>query len=126
MGFVKETVGIILIIVFVILIEIITAKITNSSLEKLDNKIVIIEKQEKEEDLKESITNLSRIWENEEKKLSCYMEHDELEDISKNVDSLVFCIENNEKDSIKEKLNEIKFKMEHIKNKQKIKLKNIF
>lgn len=126
MRFLKETIGVILIIVFVISIEIITEKITNNSLKALSQKIEIIEEQENDEDLKSSISKLSETWKNEEAKLSCYMEHDEVEEISKIINSLEFSAKNSDNEKIEEEINEIKFKMEHIKNKQKVKLKNIF
>lgn len=126
MHFMKETIGMILILVFVISIEIIITKITNDSLDTVNSEIGIIEKQESKDDLKDAIKSFSKTWEEEEKKLSCFMEHNELEEITKNVNSLVFSIENGKEESIKEKINDIKFKMEHIKNKQKIKLENIF
>lgn len=126
MRFVKETIGLILILVFVILIEIITSKVTENALNLLSSKIEVIENQESRENLKIAINDLSETWKNELSKLSYYMEHDELKDISKSMNLLVFSSENNDKDTIEEELNEIKFKMEHIKNKQKIKFENIF
>lgn len=126
MQFIKETIGIILIILFVIIIEIITMKVTNNSLNRVNDELGLIESESNENELKSKINNFSNSWKNEEKKLSCFMEHNELEEITKEVNSLVFAIENGKKETIKEKLDNIKFKMEHIKNKQKIKIENIF
>ena len=126
MQFIKETIGIILIILFVIIIEIITMKVTNNSLNRVNDELELIESESNENELKSKINNFSNSWKNEEKKLSCFMEHNELEEITKEVNSLVFAIENGKKETIKEKLDNIKFKMEHIKNKQKIKIENIF
>ena len=125
MHFIKETIGIILIIVFVISIEIITEKITNNSLRVISQKITNIE-ENGEEKIEESVNKLSETWKNEEAKLSCYMEHDELEEISKLINSLKFSSKKNDTEKIEENIDEIKFKMEHIKNKQKVKIKNIF
>ena len=125
MRFMKETIGIILIIVFVISIEIITEKITNNSLRVISQKITNIE-ENGEEKIEESVNKLSETWKNEEAKLSCYMEHDELEEISKLINSLKFSSKKNDTEKIEENIDEIKFKMEHIKNKQKVKIKNIF
>ena len=85
MHFIKETIGIILIIVFVISIEIITEKITNNSLRVISQEITNIE-ENGEEKIEESVNKLSETWKNEEAKLSCYMEHDELEEISQEID----------------------------------------
>ena len=125
MHFIKETIGIILIIVFVISIEIITEKITNNSLRVISQEITNIE-ENGEEKIEESVNKLSETWKNEEAKLSCYMEHDELEEISKLINSLKFSSKKNDTEKIEENIDEIKFKMEHIKKKQKIKIKNIF
>lgn len=125
MRFIKETIGIILIIVFVISIEIITEKITNNSLRVISQEITNIE-ENGEEKIEECVNKLSETWKNEEAKLSCYMEHDELEEISKLINSLKFSSKKNDTEKIEENIDEIKFKMEHIKNKQKVKIKNIF
>lgn len=125
MRFIKETIGIILIIVFVISIEIITEKITNNSLRVISQEITNIE-ENGEEKIEENVNKLSEAWKNEESKLSCYMEHDELEEISKLINSLKFSSKKNDTEKIEENIDEIKFKMEHIKNKQKVKIKNIF
>lgn len=124
MRFIKETIGIVLIIVFVICIEIITGKITNNSLQNISKEIEKVETEEVE--TQNAVSSLSEVWKVEESKLSCYMEHDELEEISKLINSLEFYSKNNDMESIDEEINEIKFKLEHIKNKQKVKIKNIF
>lgn len=124
MRFIKETIGIVLIIVFVICIEIITGKITNNSLQNISKEIEKVEKEEVE--AQNAVSSLSEVWKVEESKLSCYMEHDELEEISKLINSLEFYSKSNDIESIDEEINEIKFKLEHIKNKQKVKIKNIF
>lgn len=126
MRFVKEFIGLALIIVFVITIEIITVKTTKDSLKNIDGKISQVQKWESDEQLETSIKELSNSWKIEEKKMSCYIEHNELEEITKLINSLEFQIEDNKKDNINQTIDEIKFKMEHIENKQKIKLENIF
>ena len=54
------------------------------------------------------------------------MEHDELEKVGVLVDNIKSDIANDSMDEINEKVDEIKFLLEHVKNKQKIELKNIF
>lgn len=124
MRFIKESIGILIIVLFVIFIEIITENITNKSLDKINLKIQSLENSNN--DIQKEVEEFSKVWEKEEKKLSCYMEHNELEEISKNVNNLVFLVQNKKMENIKEKINEIEFKMEHIKNKQRLKLENIF
>lgn len=124
MQFVRETIGVILIIVFVISIEIITQKITNTSIKIMNQEIEKVEKEE--EKIEVAVSKLSETWKNEEAKLSCYMEHDELEEISKLINSLEIFSNNDDKEKMNQNIHEIKFKMEHIKNKQNIKIQNIF
>lgn len=126
MHFVKEIIGIISILVFIILIEIITNTVTNNSVKIIEDKIKIVSEQEDYEKIKDSIYDLSKSWEKEEVKLTCYMEHDELEEISKCVNALVFESKDGTKKNIDEELDKMKFKMNHIKDKQKVKIKNIF
>lgn len=126
MRFMKEGIGILLIIIFVISIEIITGKITNNSLKSLEGEISAIEERKNDDHLKELVDNLSETWDICEKKLSYYMEHDELEEISKIVTSMVFSVNNDENKEIWKEIDEMKFKVEHIKDKQKIKFENIF
>lgn len=124
MHFLKESIGIVIIVVFIIFMEIITNKITQESLDNINTKIEFVLADD--ENIKEKVNDLSNAWYEEESKLSCYMEHDELEEISKSINSLVFYSENNDKEHIKEQISKIRFKMEHIEDKQKIKLENIF
>lgn len=126
MRFIKETIGLILIIIFIITIEIITTKFTNNSLGLINSEIETIQKIDDKKDLKERIEKLFKIWEEEAKKLSCYIEHDELEEISNNIKSLVYDSKNNDEEAMEKNLNQIKFKMEKIKNNQKLNIENIF
>lgn len=126
MRFLKEYVIIVLIIIFVIVIEVITNTITGKSISDINNSIEEVENSLDGEEAKGKIKELCSSWKNEEKKLSYYMEHNELEKVGKLVDNVKSDIENDNTEDVKQELDEIKFLLEHIKDKQKLQLKNIF
>lgn len=126
MRFLKEYVILIFIIVFVILIEFITVKITQDFLEEINKKIEELEYSiETDENIKK-VEELSELWKNKENKLEYFMQHKELEEISSKIAAAKANIENNDIDEAKEKIDEIKFRVEHIKNIQKVNMRNIF
>lgn len=126
MRFLREIIILILILVFVIATQNITRNITEKSLKKLEDKIADVEKSVYSENKENKIEELSNIWKNEESKLAYYMEHNELEEISSKMTNSKKSIENEKIDEAIEYLDEIKFRIEHIKNKQKLEFKNIF
>lgn len=126
MRFFKEYVILFFIILFVILIEIITDNITHKSISDIDDKIKEVESALDTEEAENKIEKLCSSWKKEEKKLAFYMEHDELEKVGVLVNNIKANIETESMEEINEEVNEIKFLLEHVKNKQKIELKNIF
>ena len=130
MRFLKEYVILFFIIVFVILIEFITGKITNKSLEGINYYISNLEEGINNNDNIESkMEELSNKWYKDEIILSYYMEHNELEKISTNMNELrvnLRNISNNNYAEIKVLIDEIKYRLEYIKSKQKLGLKNVF
>ncbi len=126
MRFLKEYVIIFLIIVFVILIEIITNSITNKSISDLRNNIQKLEETLGTEESNKKIEELCSSWKQEQDKLSFYMEHDELEKVGVLVDNVKSDIKNENTEDVNQELDEIKFLLEHVKDKQKLQLKNIF
>lgn len=74
----------------------------------------------------EDIGNLKDDWFKEEKKLSFFAEHDELEKISYAITILEENAINNEYNNALENLIEAKYWLEHVKEKDSFRLKNIF
>ena len=93
---------------------------------KVDNEIIGVFTNYINENNESEIKELSEIWKNEESKLAFYMEHNELEQISSKMTNAKISIENDNLNEAILFLDEIKFRIEHIKNKQKMELKNIF
>ena len=126
MRFIRELIILILIIVFVIVIDNITQNITEKSLKNISLKINEVENNLYQENNESEIKELSEIWKNEESKLAFYMENNELEQISSKMTNAKISIENDDLNEAILFLDEIKFRIEHIKNKQKMEFKNIF
>lgn len=126
MRFLKEYTIIFLIIIFVIAIEIVTDNITQKSISDINKSIQELERTLETEQSKEQIQKLCQAWKREKDKLSFYMEHDELEKVGVLVDNVKSDIENENTEDVKQELDEIKFLLDHVKDKQKLQLKNIF
>ncbi|MGN1298613.1 MAG: DUF4363 family protein [Candidatus Scatovivens sp.] len=124
----KQTIIIIIVIVFVILLDIITNNITKKSIENISKKLDEIEDYI-ESDSKKSNEEAKKInddWKKLEDKLSFYLEHDELEKVSININLLKKQIQIEEFEDAKESITEVKYLLKHIEEKQKLKVKNIF
>ena len=126
MRFIRELIILILIIVFVIVIDNITQNITEKSLKNISLKINEVENNLYQENNESEIKEITKIKKNEESKLAFYMEHNELEQISSKMTNAKISIENDDLNEAILFLDEIKFRIEHIKNKQKMEFKNIF
>ena len=142
----------IIILIIIIALELITNFIANrsidSSLGKLSELKENLQNVEKNEELTlslenkneleleevdkeidgiiEDIGNLKNDWFKEEKKLSFFAEHDELEKISYAITILEENAINNEYNNALENLVEAKYWLEHVKEKDSFRLKNIF
>lgn len=94
----------------------------------LENKNELeLEEVDKEIDgIVEDIGDLKNDWFKEEKKLSFFAEHDELEKISYAITILEENAINNEYNNALENLVEAKYWLEHVKEKDSFRLKNIF
>lgn len=129
MKFLKEYVMIIIIIVFVILIEIITSIITTKIVENLHYYIDLVEDGVDNNNVGDRMEELSSEWQKSEIKLAFFMEHNELEKINADIINLRSNVKNrnnNNYEDIKEIIDEINYRLEYVKNKQKLSLKNIF
>lgn len=123
----KDIITIIIIIVFIVGINTITDKIMNDAVYEIRSITGIIEEKLNQKIIDiESIKKLDKKWEEKEKLLSYFSEHDELEKVTKEMKDLLVSSDNKLEDEIKEELEQIKFLLSHIEEKNKLKLKNIF
>ena len=132
MRFLKEIVVLILITVFLVVSDIYISNFTKESIAKIEGKVDEImenalseENYKKEEELKK-IETFEKEWKDIEDNLAYFTEHEELEKVSVTIAMLKANVEADMKEDAYEKMKEIKFRIEHIKTKQKLKLNNIF
>ena len=142
----------IIILIIIIALEIITNFIANRSIDSILGKLSELKEKlqnvEKNEELTLSLENKNELeleevdkeidgiiedigdlkndWFKEEKKLSFFAEHDELEKISYAITILEENAINNEYNNALENLVEAKYWLEHVKEKDSFRLKNIF
>ena len=132
MRFLKETIALILIIIFLIVSDVYISKYTKESISEIESKVDEIienalsnENYVKEEQL-EKVKKFSDDWKKIEDRLAYFTEHDELEKVGDTISLLQANVEADMKEDAYEKMKEIKFRIEHIKTKQKFTLNNLF
>lgn len=124
----KEIIISIVILIFIIGLDVVTQNYTKetviSTSEKLSNLKEKINNNEKNisNDLEEIYNN----WEERREKLAYFIEHDELEKVETNLTNIRSFIEEDELAMAINEVDEAKFILEHIKEKNALELENIF
>ncbi len=131
MRFLKEVLALSFIVIFLFVSDILIFRFTNKSIEKMDEKIgeiieIVYNETYEKEILLQKIESFENDWKNIEEKLSYFSEHEELEKVSVTTTLMKANVQMDAKEDAYEKMEEIKFRIEHIKNKQRFKLNNIF
>ena len=132
MRFFKEIIALIFIIAFLIISDEYVSRYTQSAIEEMDKKtdeiinLVLNHEEYNEEDSLNKINDFEKEWKEVEDKLAYFSEHDELEKVSVSITLMKANMEMNMKEDAYEKMQEIKFRIEHIKTKQKFALNNLF
>lgn len=137
----KEIILIIGILVFIIILEIVTNIVTEKSVEFIEKEIIEIntdmsnikninsessENEKLKKDLEKKIKNLKKDWFLMQDKLCIFSEHNELEKVSKCLICLEENFRNEEYNIALENGSEFLYWLNHIKEKDKLELKNIF
>lgn len=127
MKYKTEIIMLVIIFSIITILEVFTCKNTDKVLEKMTNDLNSL----KEEIVvlnfdNNKIDNIHNYWKDEIKVLALYIEHDELEKVSNVVTKLDENISSNQKDDSLENIEEIKFLLEHIKNKTVLSIQNVF
>lgn len=119
----------IIIILFssITILDIYTKKNTEHVFSLLETKLIELKSSiEKDSFDIEKMKEINDIWNDKLKILSLYLEHDELEKVG-NVNVRLFeNVKNNEKEIALENIEEIKFLLEHIKNKSRLTIEGVF
>lgn len=129
MRFLKEYVIIAVILIIIIVIEIMTNKTLNNSIDWINDRITSIEnkiKEKNEQEAEKEFDNLKHEWKEKDDKLSIFIEHNELEKISKNITIIDANFKTNDTDKCLENIAELRFILDHIREKNQLKLKNLF
>ena len=129
MGFLREYCIIIVILVIVFVIDYVTDKNLSDSICWMRDGIVSVEnkcKEEKESEAQEEFSELKQRWKEEEKGLALFVEHNELEKVSGDIVLIESNFETNDTDELFQNIANLKFMLEHIEEKNRLKLKNVF
>ena len=120
----------IIVIIFVIILNTITARYTKNSAIMIGDKLNEIKEKIKQEKNKSEIYNdiqkLKENWEERNDKLAYYIEHDELEKVHLYIVGLESSLESEEYGEAIEELDKCKFILKHIEEKYSFSMKNIF
>ena len=125
----RETIICIIIIITIVGLDIYTQNFTSKSVEEIIsifNKIEESISKRNIEQMNNEINNISTKWEEKQKKLAYYIEHDELEKVHTAVVIMKSYAETENFSSAMAALEEGKFVLEHIQEKNAFNLKNIF
>ena len=125
----KEAVICIVIVIGIFGLEIFTQKFTSKTVNEITEMFSEVEESITKKDTKkinEEIKNIGDKWEDEQKKLAYYIEHDELEKVHTAIVKMKSYIETENFSEAMAELEEGKFVLEHIQEKNSFNLQNIF
>lgn len=126
---VKEIIIIILVITLIISLDIITNRYTTYAADELSNKLYTLRENiisKDKENIDKQVKEIDAIWDEYNKKLSYYMEHDELEKVGNSLTALEAHIEVKEYNDAIENLDESIFILQHIQEKERFSIRSIF
>lgn len=123
----KEIIISITIIVVIVSLDFFTQNYANESIKQTTTMLNDLkEKIKKGEDSTNNVDGLVANWENRRKKLAYFIEHDELEKVDTNLTNLKSYIEVSDFDMAINSIDESKYILEHIKQKNSFSLVNVF
>ena len=126
---VKEIIIIILVITLIISLDIITNRYTTYAADELSNKLYTLRENiisKDKENIDKQVKEIDAIWDEYNKKLSYYMEHDELKKVGNSLTALEAHIEVKEYNDAIENLDESIFILQHIQEKERFSIRSIF
>ena len=125
----KEIVTCIIIIVLIVCLDLFTQNYTKQSVETITEELALIKEEMtlgNKEKTKEKIDELNQKWKEKHDKLAYYIEHDELEKVDTAIVNMKSYFETEDFSSASAELEEGKFILEHIEDKNSFNLQNIF
>ena len=124
----KEIIISVIIVFFIISLDIVTQNYTKETVVNTSEKLSNLKEKMKntEENISNDIEKIYANWEERRKKLAYFIEHDELEKVEINLTNIRSFIEEDELAMAINEVDEAKFILEHIKEKNALELENIF
>ena len=124
----KEIIISIMIIVIIFSLDFLTTSYTDESIKQTTIMLDSLKEKIKngEDSTNKNIEELIDSWWNKRKKLSYFIEHDELEKVDTNLTNLKSYIEVSDYDMAINSIDEAKYILEHIKQKNSFSLANVF
>ncbi len=126
----KEIIIIVLIVILILVGNVITQNYTKDTVKIMQGNLNEIkedlEKKVDTNNVEEKINKTMQEWKSRNNNLAYYLEHDELEKIESELTALNANIVTNDYEQGRENLDRCYFLLEHIKEKETIKLSNIF
>ena len=114
----------------------ITQGYSRSSIENINEKLAILREEMNQEEMNQEEINEEEIgkhqeeidkqWEEMFSKLAYYIEHEELEKVSRNLENIKTYIDLKEYDNATKEINEVIYILNHIEDKYSFNLQNIF
>ena len=128
MKYKKEIIVIVIIFCLITVLDIFTKRNTEFVMENMINELnKLYEQISREEKYNINlIYDIENNWKEKMKVMSLYLEHNELEKVNNSLAKLKSNVESKEKYMAVENIEEIKFLIEHIKNKNLLNIENIF
>lgn len=127
----KEVIITIIIVITIVTGNILTRNYTKSSVDSMNKELAqireeLIKEERQEAKIVEQMNQIDRKWQKLSEELAYYIEHDELEKVETDLVALRANIDTQEYETGIENLDRCKFILDHIKDKEALKIKNIF
>ncbi len=125
----KEIVITVIVLVLIVVGNIITQNNTNKSVEEMSKKLDSLKQEIESKNWDESnkkMEEIEKIWEEKNEVMAYYIEHNELEKVQTEIAKTKADVESKEAAMAAESISNCNFILEHIKDKNALKIVNIF
>lgn len=130
----KELIICILIITLIIITNVVTQNYTKECVALMNQKLDILKEEslnknindDNKKNISDTITDIENNWNSFQEKLAYYIEHDELEKVETQIWAMKGFCEIGKYDEVVPELDKCVFILEHIQDKTKLNVKNIF
>lgn len=128
----KEEIITIIIMCIIIGIDIITQKHLDKAVDSVSHELyslkeqMVSEQEIQEEDLEKRTKDIYNNWKDKCIELSFFIEHEEMKEINLNLEKAITQLKTGQKEEAITEINEGIYKLNYLKNKQKLSLSNVF